>query len=432
MVAIAAVAAAVVVFIVFFLIPRRRPVADDVEHFSFDPNTHMLALIGGAGRRVHQDGKVVPFQRTRTYEVIFGDNTVPMLLYDGEGANQLCARINPGHPVAYVFPDASRREESARSAYAAEQVQEPSKPYGSVWRAVFEGTPSASLRVQFKERVAWSDMYGLLHRLALFVRRSDDLWPAKAQWCQKVGTQVQVMDQRGREDWTKVWRAKMAAAGCSNVPTFDRSEWLASRVRALKPAVWLDASTYYADTWKDVSGTNNHVTEMQGTRLKRQEAGLDGVGAAFNYVAGGRDGALRITKGWPAGQEYTFVHLTKYDGPLRGRIWNGVDGNWLSGHHGTLAGRAYHQNWLVVNTKLPSSNWLMTVDQQRAVRFNAGELTGAVDKGFAPSAVGINALSPQHNEPSDWGVAEVLVFAGNLNAAQIQAVEAYLQDKYGL
>jgi hypothetical protein len=39
---------------------------------------------------------------------------------------------------------------------------------------------------------------------------------------------------------------------------------------------------------------------------------------------------------------------------------------------------------------------------------------------------------PTHNEPSDWGVAEVLVFDGNLNAAQIQSVEAYLKDKYGM
>jgi hypothetical protein len=39
---------------------------------------------------------------------------------------------------------------------------------------------------------------------------------------------------------------------------------------------------------------------------------------------------------------------------------------------------------------------------------------------------------PVHNEPSDWGVAEVLVFAGNLSAVQIQAVEAYLREKYGM
>jgi hypothetical protein len=38
---------------------------------------------------------------------------------------------------------------------------------------------------------------------------------------------------------------------------------------------------------------------------------------------------------------------------------------------------------------------------------------------------------PVHNEPSDWGVAEVLV-AGNLSAVQIQAVEAYLREKYGM
>jgi hypothetical protein len=48
---------------------------------------------------------------------------------------------------------------------------------------------------------------------------------------------------RGRVDWTTVWRKKMQEQGAPT-PVFDRGEWLASRVRALKPSVWMDASTF--------------------------------------------------------------------------------------------------------------------------------------------------------------------------------------------
>lgn len=424
----------IMIIIIIGMSQNRRVSTEQEEHFSFNPNDHMMALIGGPKRRVHQDGKIVPFDRSRTYQIIFGDGSVPLLLYDSEGGNQLCAKINPGHPVAYVFADTVQREAEARSAYGREQVYFRKEAYARVWGFVFEGSPSASLRVQFKQKVPWGRMYNLLHRLALFVRRSDDLWPAKAQWCRKVGAQVQDMDTKGREDWTIVWRKKMVEAGCDNVPTFDRAEWLASRVRALKPTVWTDASTYSNGVWKDISGNDNHVTGTQSVQLMRQEAGVDGAGEAFHYLGGGKDAGLLISKGWPSGKDYTFVHITKYNGPARGRIWNGVNGNWLSGHHGRRGGRAHHDVWLTTNPKLRDldSGWLMTVDQKRDVRFNAGRLVASAGTGFSPSAVGINGLAPKFNEPSDWGVAEVLVFEGNLNAAQIQAVEAYLQAKYGM
>jgi hypothetical protein len=245
-------------------------------------------------------------------------------------------------------------------------------------------------------------MYNLLHRLALFVRRSDDLWPAKAQWCQKVGARVHAMDQRGRVDWTTVWRKKMQEQGCTNVPVFDRSEWLASRVRALKPSVWMDASTFAQGVWKDISGNNNHLTETQGVQLMRQEAGPDGVGQAFLYLGGGKDAGLRISKGWPSGRDHTSAHITKPTAP-RSRIWNRVD-NCSPGHHGDRGGRAHHNAWLTTNPKFRDmdSNWLMTVDQKRSVRFNAGKLTASTGTGFSPSAVGINALAGRYIAPTAW------------------------------
>jgi hypothetical protein len=384
-------------------------IPNQVEHFSFNPNHYVLALIGN--NRVWQDSKKIPFNLSRTYEAIVGDKSVPLFIYDKEGKSQLSAKINPGHSVAYVFRDAVQREASANGAYASEGVYMRDQSFAQIWPKVFEGTPSASLKVQFKPKVQWHHMYTILHRLALFVRRSDDLWPAKAQWCQKVGAQVQEMDQKGRVDWTTVWRKKMADAGCSNITTFDQGQSLASRVRDLKPSVWLDATTYADNTWKDVSGNKNHVTEMQGVRLLRQQAGPDGVGKSFVYIGGGTDAGVRISKGWPSGKDYTFVHVTKYNGPTQGRIWNGTTGNWFSGHHGRVAGSAYHQGWLSQISNLPTSDWLMTVDQKSLVRFNAGAKTGSVSPGFSPEAVGINAMAGGYDTSPQWSSMPVQMTA---------------------
>jgi hypothetical protein len=55
-------------------------------------------------------------------------------------------------------------------------------------------------------------------------------------------------------------------------------------------------------------------------------------------------------KGWPSNDQYTFFHVTRYDGPSRNRIWTNVNGakaegvNWLS-----LGGRShkfYHNQWI--------------------------------------------------------------------------------------
>jgi hypothetical protein len=48
--------------------------------------------------------------------------------------------------------------------------------------------------------------------------------------------------------------------------------------------------------------------------------------------------SLVLEKGWPSNDQYTFFHVTRYDGPSRNRIWTNVNGakargvNWLSGH----------------------------------------------------------------------------------------------------
>lgn len=195
-------------------------------------------------------------------------------------------------------------------------------------------------------------------------------------------------------------------------------------VTSTKPVIWMDGVSFKNNVWSDKSGNGNDA------RSESVNVSTDHFGG-IPVLTGGINSGVEIVKGWPGG-EYTFVHVTKYNGGSRGRIWNGKQTNWLSGHHGGRAGVAHHNRWLEPHTRdVPADQWVLTVDQRNFARFNTeNEVTG---DGTNPKGVGINQFGGDgSNERSGWACAEVIVFEGNLNAVDIKAVEAYLIGKYKL
>ena len=191
--------------------------------------------------------------------------------------------------------------------------------------------------------------------------------------------------------------------------------WTATTV---KPVIWMDAASFVAGVWRDKSGRGN------------DSARVENVSVSNNALSGGANSGVDIVRGWPGG-EYTFFHVTRYTGGARGRIWNGKNGNWLSGHWGGHAGWAHHDRWLEPKRDLPVDNWVLTVDQRSYARFNATNESRA--EGTNPRGVGINQFGGQYNnERSDWACAEIVVFEGNLSDADVRAVENYLINKYGM
>jgi hypothetical protein len=185
-----------------------------------------------------------------------------------------------------------------------------------------------------------------------------------------------------------------------------------------KPVIWMDAASFIGGVWRDKSGRGNDSSRAEG------------VSVSNNALSGGRNSGVEITRGWPSG-EYTFFHVTRYNGGSRGRIWNGKSSNWLSGHWYGHAGMAHHDRWLEPNQEVPPDNWLLTVDQRSFARFNATNDRRA--EGTNPGGVGINQFGGQYSdERSDWACAEIIVFEGNLADGDIRAVESYLINKYGM
>lgn len=204
-------------------------------------------------------------------------------------------------------------------------------------------------------------------------------------------------------------------------PTAQTGSWT---VTSTKPVIWLDGASFKNGVWYDKSGNGNDA------KTESVNASTDHFGG-IPVLTGGTNSGAEIVKGWP-GNDYTFVHVTKYNGGSRGRIWNGKQTNWLSGHWNGHAGWAHHNRWLEpYNRDLPVDDWLLTVDQKNFARFNAKNEVSA--EGTNPKGVGINQFGGDgNNERSGWACAEVIVFEGNLNAADIKAVEAYLVGKYKL
>jgi hypothetical protein len=192
-------------------------------------------------------------------------------------------------------------------------------------------------------------------------------------------------------------------------------------VTSTKPVIWMDGASFKNNVWYDKSGNGNDA--------KTESVKLGDFGG-LPILTGGTQSGVEIVKGWPGG-EYTFVHVTKYNGGSRGRIWNGKQTNWLSGHHGGSAGVAHHNRWLEPNRGGFVDQWILTVDQRNFARFNA--VIEASAEGTNPTGVGINQFGGIANDQrSDWACAEVIVFEGNLNAGDMKAVEAYLVGKYKL
>lgn len=244
-------------------------------------------------------------------------------------------------------------------------------------------------------------------------------------------------------DYLRDLRAKftsMVVDGQSKIHTTVLSTVLPSSGQvfpgsATQPKIWMDGSSYTTGGWMDKTANGNNAKSSAGVRSAFQQPGEAGVNTSFVYVRGGVQDSMEVVKGWPAG-EYTFIHVTRYDGSARNRIWNNKAStvNWLSGHHGGSAGKVHHNGWLIKTPQpaLPADNWLMVVDTLNTARVNMGQLTGEVTTGVNPRGAAINAYAGKHVELSDWAVAEVIVFDGRLSTDDVTSIERYLHAKYGM
>jgi hypothetical protein len=181
---------------------------------------------------------------------------------------------------------------------------------------------------------------------------------------------------------------------------------------------WYKGEAWNGTSWPDLSGNGNHCTDIKGT-----------INKAGNYIYGGTGDGLQF----PATilpSTYTLFHVARYNGSSKGRIFDGVGSNWLSGFYSSKTGVAFHDGWLTSDgaTNFPVDEILISSDQKALYRGNGIDLTTLTVTGYNKQ-LSINYgyfTGITYNQTSDWAVWEVIVYDRELSLEEIKFVESYL------
>ena len=191
---------------------------------------------------------------------------------------------------------------------------------------------------------------------------------------------------------------------------------------------WFDASSFTGNTWLDMSSSRTVANVFRGTTTAAANvAASNGVPA----IAGSTGDGLRFASTLlPTGANYTLFHMTRHAGANRGRIFDAVTGNWLSGFHANKSGVALHGAWSTPEVDVHGNSWVQSTDQWTSYRSNRVERVTIPPGTAANFQMSINAGANVANEASQWQCAEVVAFNRLLGNVEIAKVESYLADKY--
>lgn len=189
---------------------------------------------------------------------------------------------------------------------------------------------------------------------------------------------------------------------------------------------WCDATTLTGNVWVDKSVTKNSVPVTRGNAVL-----LTSSNNGVVCLTGGTGDGLKLpVAATPAGARYTLFHVARHTIAPRGRIFDGIGANWLSGFHGNKSGVAHHNAWLTGQTDVHGTNWVVSADQWSSYRSNK------IDRKIVGNVVAANfQVTVNHgaffaSEPAAWECAEVATFDRLMGNAEIMKVESYLAEKH--
>jgi hypothetical protein len=185
---------------------------------------------------------------------------------------------------------------------------------------------------------------------------------------------------------------------------------------------WYTASSFVSGVWKDLSGNNNHVTNIEGTLTSSTVANVSCLtGSTSTYIT------------WPSNilpANFTLFHVSRYNGSNQQRIITGVVDNWLSGFWAAQVGVSYRNPYWITNsaTSYNNTKWVISCDTNSMYRYN-GVMQNITTNGSLTTNIGINRAG---HELSDFAIAELIVYNSVLSVPEIARVEQYLSSKYNL
>ena len=189
-----------------------------------------------------------------------------------------------------------------------------------------------------------------------------------------------------------------------------------------------DFSTFSDLRWLDSSGNGHHLfrNHVDDSVSKHPQ---------LKYVYGTRNDQIIFPELSPFPVPYTFIHLTKYNGNQKSRIWqdNSPSQKWLSGHENGKTGIAYHGDGYITNQESTNHDWLLSTDQFRLYRANRINRTinplNINEQYNIGYNIGIN-IEVDRARYSDFALYEALFFNVELSQQNYECVENYFWNMY--
>lgn len=189
-----------------------------------------------------------------------------------------------------------------------------------------------------------------------------------------------------------------------------------------------------AQVWNDLSGNNRNMT-TSAVSLITNTPGTNGANEEFVALYGGTN--AQVQWNYSGSSSYSLVHVSRYAGGTKGRIWMGQN-NWLSGFWSGRTGLAccgfvpnsngysHGNNWIII-THLNNRFRSKSKNVNNGNFYNA---TGSIGNWGSYMGIRYGAYS---NEVSQWATAEIIIFNGKtLNSNEYELLENYLENKYGI
>lgn len=166
---------------------------------------------------------------------------------------------------------------------------------------------------------------------------------------------------------------------------------------------WYDADSWdkRANVWKDKSSKKNDVTEIKGEPDVDEDNGV-------KFLFGGKKVGLRFPQEvMQRGRKYTLFHVAKYNGEAKGRIFDGMDSNYLSGFWAGRNGGVAHRDgtgWITHPYTEDNNDWIISTDTKDVYRKNGLRRSGFTNlQGVIPTRLSINYGQFTHGEKKDDG-----------------------------
>ena len=208
------------------------------------------------------------------------------------------------------------------------------------------------------------------------------------------------------------------------------------------------------NTWKDLSGKGNDITDVTGTPVVFDADDS----SKQKYVYGGKEDGFRVPQEClTRGKKYTFFHVTRYGSQIKAeqnRIFDGVDANNLSGFHNQHIAMAHRDgsgaigHWWAEDDYMKhfyglgadeTAKFTINVDQKQKFRVDGITRTGhSSGREIVTSQMTVNMGQAVaggwggHGERSVWNIGEMIFFNRELSEDEVYKIENYLFKKWSI